>query len=153
MRSLVGELEGFAEQAADDCSETVLLGMGGSSLAPEVIRQTFKSEAFHVLDTTHPEAIRRLEREIDVEHTLFVAASKSGSTVETLSHLAYFWEQVRRPEHFAVITDPGSSLEALASERDFRAVFHGEPTIGGRYSALSPFGIVPAALMGVDLAK
>jgi glucose-6-phosphate isomerase len=153
MRALVGELEGFAEQAADDCSEVVLLGMGGSSLAPEVIRQTFKSEAFHVLDTTHPAAIRRLEREIDVQRTLFVAASKSGSTVETLSHLTYFWEQVQRPEHFCVITDPGSSLEELAAKRSFRAVFHGEPTIGGRYSALSPFGIVPAALMGVDLTR
>jgi transaldolase/glucose-6-phosphate isomerase len=125
--------------------------MGGSSLAPEVIRQTFKSEAFHVLDTTHPEAIRRLEGQLDLERTLFVAASKSGSTTETLSHLAYFWEKVQRPEHFAVITDPGSSLETLAAERTFRAIFHGEPTIGGRYSALSPFGIVPAALMGVQL--
>jgi glucose-6-phosphate isomerase len=153
MRGLVAELEGFAEQAADDCSETVLLGMGGSSLAPEVIRQTFGSEAFHVLDTTHPAAIRALEKEIDVGRTLFVAASKSGSTTETLSHLAYFWEQVRDPQHFAVITDPGSPLESLAAERGFRAVFHGEPTIGGRYSALSPFGIVPAALMGVDLAR
>jgi hypothetical protein len=151
MRQLAPELEYFAEQAADDFSEIVLLGMGGSSLAPEVIRQTFNSEAFHVLDTTHPEAIRALERRIDVDHALFIAASKSGSTTETLSHLAYFWEQVKRPEQFAVITDPGSSLEALAAERNFRAVFHGEPTIGGRYSALSPFGVVPAALMGVDL--
>jgi hypothetical protein len=106
-----------------------------------------------VLDTTHPRAIRALEDEIDVERTLFVAASKSGSTTETLSHLAYFWDRVRRPEQFAVITDPGSSLELLASERGFRAVFHGEPTIGGRYSALSPFGMVPAALMGVDLGR
>jgi hypothetical protein len=153
MRALVPELERFAEQAADDCSEIVLLGMGGSSLAPEVIRQTFGSEAFHVLDTTHPSALRALVKQIDVQRTLFVAASKSGSTTETLSHLAYFWELVRDPRHFAVITDPGSPLEALATERGFRAVFHGEPTIGGRYSALSPFGIVPAALMGVDLAR
>src|SRR6185369_16937572 len=101
----------------------------------------------------HPNAIRALEREIDVERTLFVAASKSGSTVETLSHLEYFWDKVRKPAHFAVITDPGSSLEALAAERQFRAVFHGEPTIGGRYSALSPFGIVAAALIGVDLER
>jgi transaldolase/glucose-6-phosphate isomerase len=151
MRQLAPELEGFCEQVADDFNEVVLLGMGGSSLAPEVIRQTFKSEAFHVLDTTHPAAIRALEERIDVQRTLFIAASKSGSTTETMSHLAYFWEQVKRPEHFAVITDPGSALETLAAERSFRAVFHGEPTIGGRYSALSPFGVVPAALMGVDL--
>jgi transaldolase / glucose-6-phosphate isomerase len=153
MRQLAPEIERFAEQVADEFGDVVLLGMGGSSLAPEVIRQTFGSAAFHVLDTTHPAAIRALERELDVQRTLFVAASKSGSTTETLSHLAYFWEQVKRPDHFAVITDPGSSLEALAADRKFRAVFHGEPTIGGRYSALSPFGIVPAALMGVDLAQ
>jgi hypothetical protein len=151
MRQLAPELENFAEQVADDVNEIVLLGMGGSSLAPEVIRQTFKSEAFHVLDTTHPAAVRALESKIDVQRTLFIAASKSGTTTETMSHLAYFWEQVQKPEHFAVITDPGSSLEMLAAERSFRAVFHGEPTIGGRYSALSPFGVVPAALMGVDL--
>jgi glucose-6-phosphate isomerase len=153
MRAAAGELEAFAERAADEFSDVVLLGMGGSSLAPEVIRQTFKSESFHVLDTTHPAALRALEREIDPERTLFLAASKSGSTVETMSHLAYFWERVGRPEHFAAITDPGSQLEELARTRGFRAVFHGEPTIGGRYSALSAFGLVPAALMGVDLAE
>ena len=153
MRHVVGELEGFAEQASDDFSDVVLLGMGGSSLAPEVIRQTFGSNSFHVLDTTHPAAIRRLEGDIDLDRTLFVAASKSGSTTETLSHLTYFWDKVQRPEHFAVVTDPGSSLERLAAERRFRGVFHGEPTIGGRYSALSPFGMVPAALMGVDLGR
>ncbi|HSP72394.1 MAG TPA: hypothetical protein VLN26_08495, partial [Gaiellaceae bacterium] len=93
------------------------------------------------------------EGELDLQRTLFVAASKSGSTTETLSHLAYFWEQVRDPSHFAVITDPGSPLEQLAQERQFRGLFHGEPTIGGRYSALSPFGVVPAALMGIDLDR
>jgi Phosphoglucose isomerase len=153
MLQLAPELEGFAEQVADDFENVVLLGMGGSSLAPEVIRQTFGSEAFHVLDTTHPAAIRALESSIDLEKTLFIAASKSGSTTETMSHLAHFWELVKRPEHFAVITDPGSSLETLAASRSLRAIFHGEPTIGGRYSALSPFGIVPAALMGVDLGR
>ncbi|HET8607110.1 MAG TPA: hypothetical protein VFL66_08785 [Gaiellaceae bacterium] len=153
MRREHAALDGFAEAAADSFEATVLLGMGGSSLAPEVIRRTFRSETFHVLDTTHPAAIRALEREIDVRRTLFVAASKSGSTTETRSHLAYFWEQVQDPGHFAVITDPGSSLEQLAQERHFRGLFHGEPTIGGRYSALSPFGVVPAALMGVDLDR
>ncbi len=153
MRQAARELDGFAEQAADDFSAVVLLGMGGSSLAPEVIRQTFGSSSLHVLDTTHPAAIRRLERELDVHSTLFLAASKSGGTTETLSHLAYFWDAVQDGSHFAAITDPGSPLEALAVKRGFRAVFHGEPTIGGRYSALSPFGIVPAALMGVDLER
>ncbi|HEY6056281.1 MAG TPA: hypothetical protein VIU86_20290, partial [Gaiellaceae bacterium] len=153
MRQEHGALDAFAEAASDTFDHIVLLGMGGSSLAPEVLRRSFRSEGFHVLDTTHPAAIRALERELDVQRSLFVAASKSGSTTETLSHLAYFWEQVRDPEHFAVITDPGSSLEQLAQERQFRGLFHGEPTIGGRYSALSPFGVVPAALMGVDLDR
>jgi Phosphoglucose isomerase len=132
----------------------VLLGMGGSSLAPEVLRRTFGADAFHVLDTTHPAAIGRLEREVPLGKTLFVAASKSGTTLETRSHLDYFWERTgERPEQFAVITDPGSELEQLARDRGFRAVFPGEPTIGGRYSALSPFGIVPAALMAVEVDR
>jgi hypothetical protein len=126
--------------------------MGGSSLAPEVLRQTFGVDSFHVLDTTHPRAIRRLEEQIDLDRTLFVAASKSGSTLETRSHTELFWEKTggKLPGHFAAITDPGSDLERLAREREFGEVFAGEPSIGGRYSALSPFGIVPAGLMGID---
>jgi transaldolase/glucose-6-phosphate isomerase len=151
MRQAAHDLDGFAEQAADEFSAVVLLGMGGSSLAPEVMRQTFDSVSFHVLDTTHPNAIRALEAELDVGRTLFLAASKSGTTTETRSHLAYFRARVEDPTHFAVVTDPGSPLEQLAREQGFRGIFHGEPTIGGRYSALSAFGIVPAALMGVDL--
>jgi len=117
-----------------------------------VLRRTFKVEWFHVLDTTHPEAIRRLERSVDLEQTLFLVSSKSGSTIETRSHLEYFWQQTGgRGAQFAAITDPGSELEQLANERGFRATFAGEPEIGGRYSALSMFGIVPAALMGVDV--
>ena len=128
--------------------------MGGSSLAPEVLRRTFKVESFHVLDTTHPEAIRRLEQSLDLEQTLFLVSSKSGSTIETRSHLEYFWEQTGgRGAQFTAITDPGSELEQLANERGFRATFAGEPEIGGRYSALSMFGIVPAALMGVDVGR
>jgi transaldolase / glucose-6-phosphate isomerase len=152
MRERVGELLQFADWAADEVDQVVLLGMGGSSLAPEVLRRSFGVERFHVLDTTHPQAIRRLESGLDLDRTLFVASSKSGSTLETLSHLAYFWEKSKRQERFAVVTDPGSSLEDLARERDFQA-FPGEPTIGGRYSALSPFGMVPAALMGLDLER
>jgi hypothetical protein len=151
----VGELVAFADGVADEgLDAVVLLGMGGSSLAPEVIRRTFRVESFHVLDTTHPQAIRSLERTIDLERTLFVTSSKSGSTLETRSHADYFWEKTgQRGALFVAVTDPGSELEKTAHERGFRHVFPGEPTIGGRYSALSPFGIVPAALMGVDIAR
>jgi transaldolase/glucose-6-phosphate isomerase len=132
----------------------VLLGMGGSSLAPEVFRRSFDAANFHVLDTTHPKAIRRLQDSIDVGRTFFVASSKSGTTLETRSHLEHFWEAAgQNPEQFAVVTDPGSELESLAQEREFRAVFHGEPTIGGRYSALSAFGLVAAALIGADVDR
>ena len=155
MRERVAELEAFAVAVAEaDFAGVVLLGMGGSSLAPEVIRRTFAVDGFHVLDTTHPRAIRALEASIDIERTLFVSASKSGSTLETRSHTDYFWERSgKQGSHFVAITDPGSELERVAEERGFRHVFPGEPTIGGRYSALSPFGIVPAALMGIDLGK
>lgn len=155
MRERVGELASFAEDVRGDGIETfVLLGMGGSSLAPEVLRRTFGVEGFHVLDTTHPKAIRALEESIDLERTLFLPASKSGTTLETRSHTDYFWERTgERGDRFAAVTDPGSELESLAHERGFRAVFAGEPSIGGRYSALSPFGIVPAALMGIDVDR
>ena len=155
MLERAAEVVAFADEVADDGLDAiVLLGMGGSSLAPEVLRRTFGSEAFHVLDTTHPRAIRRLEASIDVERTLFISASKSGSTVETRSHTDYFWERSgKRGARFVAITDPGSALERTATERGFRRIFSGEPTIGGRYSALSPFGIVPAALMGVDIER
>ncbi|HKU58774.1 MAG TPA: hypothetical protein VJP39_04140 [Gaiellaceae bacterium] len=140
----------FADSVADRIDAVVLLGMGGSSLAPEVLRLTFGVESFHVLDTTHPSAIRQLERQIDVERTLFISASKSGTTLETRSHTDYFRQQ---GGIWVAITDPGSSLEQYAAEHEFAATFSGEPSIGGRYSALSPFGIVPAALLGVDLAR
>jgi transaldolase / glucose-6-phosphate isomerase len=156
MRSRIGDLFRFVEDlTAPGIVDTfVLLGMGGSSLAPEVIRRTFESESFHVLDTTHPAAVRRITEELDFDRTLFLAASKSGTTLETRCHLDYFWERAgKRGELFAAITDPGSELEALARERSFAGVFEGEPTIGGRYSALSVFGLVPAALMGVDLER
>jgi transaldolase / glucose-6-phosphate isomerase len=152
MREQVDELLQFADEivSAGAIDAVVLLGMGGSSLAPEVLRRAFGAETFHVLDTTHPAAIRALESSIDPERTLFVAASKSGTTLETRSHTAYFLD---RGGQFAAITDPGSELESFAGEHGFLRVFHGEPTIGGRYSALSPFGIVPAALMGIDLRR
>ena len=155
MGEQVGELAAFADAVAEEeLDAIVLLGMGGSSLAPEVLRRTFGSSSFHVLDTTHPRAIRALEAAIDLDRTLFVSASKSGSTLETRSHTDYFWEKTgKRGSAFVAITDPGSALEQMAHERGFRHVFSGEPTIGGRYSALSPFGIVPAALLGIDVGR
>lgn len=154
MRERVGELAELAAGVAEEMDDVVLLGMGGSSLAPEVLRRAFGRDRFHVLDTTHPKAIRRLVDALDLRRTLFVGASKSGTTLETRSHLDFFWERAgKRGAQFAAITDPGSELEQLAQERRFRGVFSGEPTIGGRYSALSPFGLVPAALMQVDLGR
>jgi transaldolase/glucose-6-phosphate isomerase len=144
----------FAESVVDRVDAVVLLGMGGSSLAPEVIKQTFRQETFHVLDTTHPQAIRDLEARIDLSRTLFISASKSGSTLETRSHTDYFWERAGRDgDRFVAITDPGSELEQLARDREYAAIFAGEPTIGGRYSALSAFGMVPASLMGIDVTR
>ncbi|HVU76333.1 MAG TPA: hypothetical protein VHC67_02035 [Gaiellaceae bacterium] len=150
MRRDVDLLLQFADSMVDRVDAIVLLGMGGSSLAPEVIRRTFRQETFHVLDTTHPQAIRDLESRIDIARTLFISASKSGSTLETRSHTDYF---NAKGGLWAAITDPGSQLEQYAREHEFEAVFAGEPTIGGRYSALSPFGIVPAALMGIDVTR
>ena len=148
------DIRRFAESLHDEVDDVVLCGMGGSSLAPEVLRRTFGVDRFHVLDTTHPRAIRALEKRLDLERTLFVASSKSGTTLETRSHADYFWEKTgKRGAMFAAVTDPGSELEHVARERGFRAVFAGEPSIGGRYSALSPFGIVPAVLMGIDAAR
>ena len=145
MRERAHELLEFAARLEAEVDDIVLMGMGGSSLAPEVMRRFFGAERFHVLDTTHPTAIRRLEERIDAGRTLFVAASKSGTTLETRSHADYFREQGGR---FAVVTDPGSPLAELSHD-----VFFGEPTIGGRYSALSVFGLLPAALMGVDIGR
>ena len=153
MRDDVDLLLMLADDVAGQIDDVVLLGMGGSSLAPEVLRRSFGGERFHVLDTTHPRAIRSLEERLDLGRTLFISASKSGSTLETRSHTDHFWKRVPRGEQWVAVTDPGSSLEQLAREREFRAIFAGEPTIGGRYSALSAFGMVPAALLAVDVAR
>ncbi len=139
----------------------VLLGMGGSSLCPEVCRETFGTAPgyldLHVLDSTVPANIARIEKAVDPAKTLFIVSSKSGGTVEPLSFFAYFYERVKsvKPENpgdnFIAITDPGTGLEKLAHSKGFRHVFAGKPDIGGRYSALSNFGMVPAALAGVDI--
>jgi transaldolase/glucose-6-phosphate isomerase len=158
MAGQVEALRAFANTVVDDGYRTVvLLGMGGSSLAPEVLHATFGTAPgmldLKVLDTTVPEQILDVERSLDLTTTLFIVASKSGGTIETLSHFAYFWDKIPDGAHFVAITDPGSSLEALAREHGFRRVFGNPPEIGGRYSALSYFGLVPAALIGVDVAE
>ncbi len=157
MQGRLEHLRAFADEVRGaGFRRAVLLGMGGSSLAPEVLRSTFGASRHYleldVLDTTDPATIRALERSLDVGQTLFVVASKSGTTIETLSHLAYFWALTGgRGDQFVAITDAGTALEALARERGFRRVFVNPGDIGGRYSALSYFGMVPAALLGVDL--
>ena len=149
-----GELAGFrglAQEAREEgLSQTVLLGMGGSSLAPEVIAATGGSESLTVLDTTHPDAIARLERDLPLRETMFVVSSKSGTTIETRSHMAHFLDLVKDPGHFAAITDPGTALELAATDAGFRRVFRAQPDVGGRYSALTVFGLVPAVLSGID---
>lgn len=151
MRDAVEPLQSFAADAAE-FERIVLLGMGGSSLAPEVMSLTFGGRPLVALDSTHPESIAAVEESGDLGDTLFVVASKSGTTVETLSQFAYFFEKVEDGGQFVAITDPGSYLKALASERGFRRTFLNPPDIGGRYSALSYFGLAPAALIGVDVS-
>jgi glucose-6-phosphate isomerase len=158
MHERLGDLEMFAERSATEGFETaVLLGMGGSSLAPEVFMTTFGAAAgpleLIVLDTTHPATIARVSDELDLGTTLFIVASKSGTTTETLSQFAHFWDLIPSGERFVAITDPGTPLEALARERGFRRVFSNPHDIGGRFSALSYFGLVPAALIGAPLRE
>jgi transaldolase/glucose-6-phosphate isomerase len=157
------EYEALAAEAHEDgFAEAVLLGMGGSSLAPQVFAATFAPRAaslhLRVLDSTHPGAVGAMRAAIDLDHTLFVVSSKSGTTLEPNSFLAYFWDLVAKtsphPERqFVAITDPGTALARLAEDRTFRRCFLADPNVGGRYSALSAFGLLPAALVGVDLAK
>jgi transaldolase / glucose-6-phosphate isomerase len=144
MRERVAELDSL--RGSYEFARVVVVGMGGSSLAPLVLGRLFDAP-LEVLDTTHPAAIRRLE----ADGALFVVSSKSGTTLETRCHFDHLWELVgRRPERFVIVTDPGSALEELARDRGVRVVA-GEPTIGGRYSALTAFGLVPAALAGIDV--
>ena len=143
------------EVREDGMTDVVLLGMGGSSLAPEVFRRSSPpSEGalrLHVLDSTEPLAVAAVADKIDAGRTLFIVSSKSGGTIEPNALLAYFRSLQPDPRHFVAITDPGTSMAQLASSEGFRRTFLSDPEIGGRYSALSPFGIVPAALAGVDV--
>ena len=144
-------------------THAVLLGMGGSSLAPEVLRETFGvadgQPKLIVLDSTDPATLLGVERSIDLAHTLFIVASKSGGTIETLSQFKYFHAKVAAQaggnagSQFIAITDAGTSLDKLAQDNHFRAIFRNPMDIGGRYSALSFFGLVPAAIIGVDVEK
>lgn len=148
------DLLAIGAEVAETADDVVLMGMGGSSLFPEVIARTFGSGAgyptLHVIDSTDPDAVRRVLDATDPARTFHVASSKSGTTLETRSHLELFWERSGDPSRFAVVTDPGSTLAALASERGFAHTFLNDPDIGGRYAALSLFGMVPAALVDAD---
>lgn len=157
------ELTNFAQAIkAADFNAVVLLGMGGSSLAPEVFMTVFGADnglPLTVLDSTNPDQVLAVSNTLaDVARTLFIVSSKSGGTLETLSFYKYFYELVGQQkdnpgENFVAITDPGSKLEALANEKGFRRIFASPPDVGGRYSALTYFGLVPAALVGVDVQK
>ncbi|MHB8659836.1 MAG: bifunctional transaldolase/phosoglucose isomerase [Solirubrobacteraceae bacterium] len=151
----VSELRRFAEDCrADGFTEAILLGMGGSSLGPEVIRRSFGDQpgglALQVLDSTHPDVILSMQESVDLEKTLFIVSSKSGGTIETLSHYKHF-RRFAGPDQFVVVTDPGSPLQQLAQDERLRHTFLNPADIGGRYSVLSYFGLVPAALMGADV--
>jgi glucose-6-phosphate isomerase len=145
-------------------THAVLLGMGGSSLCPEVLRLTFGKIAgfpdLHIVDSTDPSQIKAVAARVDLARTLFIVSSKSGSTLEPNIFKQYFYERVKSVvgeanagRHFVAVTDPGSSMEHVARQDGFRHIFAGVPSIGGRYSALSAFGMAPAAIMGLDVAR
>jgi transaldolase/glucose-6-phosphate isomerase len=155
-RALVPEVRALAEEAAaEGLTHAVLMGMGGSSLAPEVLRAALGAGSggvdLRVLDSTHPGAIAAIEAEVPLDRALFVVSSKSGTTIETRSHMAYFLDRVGEPRRFVAVTDAGTPLEADAEAAGFRAVVRAAPDVGGRYSALTAFGLLPAALIGADV--
>jgi transaldolase / glucose-6-phosphate isomerase len=161
----VDRLQEFAREIKQrGITDVVLLGMGGSSLGPEVLGETFGRQSgfprFHMLDSTDPAQIKAIESDVDLGKTLFIVSSKSGSTLEPNIFMDYFFARVsaavgqeRAGGHFVAVTDPGSSLERRATELRFARTFLGVPSIGGRYSVLSKFGLVPAAAMGIDVKR
>jgi transaldolase / glucose-6-phosphate isomerase len=164
----LANLDTFKRLAADvkkvKFKQVLLLGMGGSSLCPEVLRMTFGKVAgfpeMHVLDSTDPVQIKAIEKKLDPKKTLCIVSSKSGSTLEPNIFKQYFFERVKKAvgeklvgSRFIAVTDPGSKMQQVAEADKFWKIFAGVPSIGGRYSALSNFGMVPAATMGLDLAK
>jgi transaldolase / glucose-6-phosphate isomerase len=159
------EFQAFAEEIRrDGFTDALLLGMGGSSLGPEVLGTVFGQQKgfprLRILDSTVPAQVKAIEAEVDLTKTLFIVSSKSGSTTEPNVFKNYFFKRVgdtvgtdKAGQHFVAITDPGSSLEKTAKEQKFRKIFFGVPSIGGRYSVLSPFGLVPAAIAGIDVVR
>jgi len=163
MRQTLGGLAGFRTDA-QRYRHVLLLGMGGSSLGPEVLARTFGTQAgwpqFHVVDTTDPSQIRTIQASLDLTRTLVIVSSKSGSTLEPNALKAHFEAALadvlgaeEAAKHLVAVTDPGSALQHLAKSEGFQRLFLGDPEIGGRYSVLSPFGLVPAAAMGLDLPR
>jgi transaldolase / glucose-6-phosphate isomerase len=153
-----------ADAATAGFSHALLLGMGGSSLCPEVLKITYGRQPghpeMHVLDSTDPAQIKSIESQVDLAKTLCIVASKSGSTLEPNIFKQYFFERMQQTvgkdkagQHFIAITDPGSKMQQVAERDQFRRIFFGRPSIGGRYSALSNFGMAPAAIMGLDVTK
>ena len=159
----VADYEDFAHKVkGQNFTDAVVLGMGGSSLGPEVLAQTFAKQPgfpkLHVLDSTDPAQVRKLQASINLADTLFIVSSKSGGTTEPNVMKDYFFARVsetigadKAGHRFIAVTDPGSSLQKVATQQGFARIFYGDPTIGGRYSVLSPFGLVPAAAAGIDL--
>jgi transaldolase/glucose-6-phosphate isomerase len=159
----VADYEDYARRVkGQNFSDAVVLGMGGSSLGPEVLAETFPKKSgfpkLHVLDSTDPAQVRAMEKTVDLKRTLFIVSSKSGGTTEPNVMKDYFFAQVSKAigadkagHRFIAVTDPGSSLEKVAKSQGFARTFYGDPTIGGRYSVLSPFGLVPAATAGIDV--
>jgi transaldolase/glucose-6-phosphate isomerase len=159
----IADYEDFAQRVkGQNFTDAVVLGMGGSSLGPEVLAETFAGKPgfpkLHVLDSTDPAQVRAMEKAVDIAKTLFIVSSKSGGTTEPNVMKDYFFARVSKAigagkagHRFIAVTDPGSSLEKVATRQGFARIFHGDPTIGGRYSVLSPFGLVPAAAAGIDL--
>ncbi len=158
----VPELRAFAHEIKEEFDHVIVLGMGGSSLAPDVLADTFgRTSGFpmlHVLDSTDPTQIEEMDEAIDLKRSLFIVASKSGSTTEPNAFFAYYYENVAKiagtehaGKHFIAVTDPGTHMVEVAKQHNFRKIFLNDPNIGGRYSALSFFGMVPAALAGYDV--
>lgn len=159
----VADYEDFAQRVkGQNFTDAVVLGMGGSSLGPEVLAQTFPHRSgfprLHVLDSTDPAQVRAMEDYVDIAKTLFIVSSKSGGTTEPNVMKDYFFDRVAKAigkdkagHRFVAVTDPGSSLQKVAIKQGFARIFYGDPAIGGRYSVLSPFGLVPAAAAGIDV--
>ncbi len=159
----IADYEDFSQKVkGQNFTDAVVLGMGGSSLGPEVLAKTFPKKSgfpkLHVLDSTDPAQVRAMQASIDIAKTLFIVSSKSGGTTEPNVMKDYFFAEVSKAigaakagHRFIAVTDPGSSLEKVATKQGFARIFHGDPTIGGRYSVLSPFGLVPAATAGIDI--